>query len=193
MRMTKRFSALVLVLAAACSGGGYEHEGTYESRYGFSDHITRGVVQVERGNYDEAIRLFTVAINVSPSNPEGYYHRGNVWVLKHDANKALFDYSEAIRVDAHHKHAYFKRGWVQYNMVGDLDAALEDFNEAIQEDVTYSDAYLWRGQTYRAMKVFNSAVADFEAAMRHGGASWNFKKQCEQWLWETRQQAAASR
>jgi tetratricopeptide (TPR) repeat protein len=117
---------------------------------------------------------------------------GNVWVLKGDADKAMFYYSEAIRVDAHHKQSYFKRGWVNYNMVGNLSAALDDFNDAIEEDKLYSDAYLYRGQTYRAMKVFNAAVADMEAALRHAPSGWTFQKQAEQWLRETRQQAKAA-
>lgn len=184
--------SLPFLLLAACSGGSYEHEGTDESRHGFSDYITRGVIQVEAKNYDEAIRLFTISINNRPNCPDSYYHRGNVWVLKGDANKAIFDYSEAIRVDAHYKQAYFKRGWVEHNMIGDLNAALSDFTDAIEEDKTYADAYLWRGQTYRALKVFNSAVADMEESLRHGGAGWNFREKAEQWLWETRQQAKSA-
>jgi Tfp pilus assembly protein PilF len=179
-----------LVLLAACSGGSYEHEGTDEGRHGISsDHINRGIIQVERKNYDEAIRLFTIAVHNDPANPLPYYHRANVWVLKHDADQALFDYSEAIRVDAHYKYAYFKRGWVYYNMIGDLEAARDDFDAAIHEDVHYADAYAWRGQVYRALKVFNSAVADFEAALREGTGDWNYRAQTERWLAEAKQQA----
>ncbi len=189
----KRHVTGVLVLGlAACGGGSYEHEGTYESKGGMSSWTSRGVRQVELKNYEEAIRLFHVAIVNDPNDTDAYYHLGNTWVLKGDGNRAVFFYSEAIRVDAHHKQSYFKRGWVLHNMIGDLEGALADFTDAIEEDSHYADAYLWRGQTFRALKVFNSALADIERALREAPGGWTYQEQAERWVKEVRQQVKAA-
>jgi tetratricopeptide (TPR) repeat protein len=174
-----------LALLASCASPHSEEEGAGKTSY-----VSMGMAQIELGHYDEAIRLLTIAIQNAPDDPDAYLHRGNAWLAKQDADRAIFDYGESVRVAPHYKKGYFQRGYTLYSLVGDFDAALEDFTDAIKCDERYGDAYLYRGQVYRALKVFNSAVADMEAALREGLSTEERRALAERWLAETRQQAA---
>ena len=62
-----------------------------------------------------------------------YYNRGNAHKDKGDNDRAIKDYSEAIRLDPKYVVAYFNRGSV-YSYKGDYDRAIKDFDEAIRLD-----------------------------------------------------------
>jgi tetratricopeptide (TPR) repeat protein len=62
-----------------------------------------------------------------------YNNRGFVWHDKGDLDRAIADYSEAIRLDPKQANAYRNRGNALREK-GDLDRAIADLNEAIRLD-----------------------------------------------------------
>ena len=62
-----------------------------------------------------------------------YDNRGLIWQEKGDLDKAIADYTEAIRLDPKYAMAYDSRGR-RLGTKGDLDKAIADFNEAIRLD-----------------------------------------------------------
>ena len=66
------------------------------------------------------------------------------WYNKGEHDKAITDFSEAIRLDPKYVNAYIGRGLCWYNK-GEYEKAMADYNEAIRLDPEYAGAYLNRG------------------------------------------------
>ena len=61
-----------------------------------------------------------------------------------DCEKAIADYTEAIRLDPKDAKAYYNRG-VAYGEKGERDKAIADFTEAIRLNPKMAWAYIFRG------------------------------------------------
>jgi tetratricopeptide (TPR) repeat protein len=64
---------------------------------------------------------------------EAYWSRGVAWSWKGEYDKAIEDYSEAIRINPEHATAYNNRG-VAWSWKGEYDKAIVDCTEAIRLD-----------------------------------------------------------
>ena len=83
-----------------------------------------------------------------------------------DYDRAIADYTEAIRLDPNNDIAYNKRGYAHYNK-GDYDKAIADFTQAIK--LKPNNAYYLYTRGYAAhynKGDYDRAIADFEAALR---------------------------
>ena len=188
--MMRSALAPLLALLAACSGSAsYEHEGTTESTGGRGDYVSDGAKQVVKGEIEEAIRLFTIAINHNPRRDDAYYHRALAKQQIMDIDGSIDDLSEAVRVNTHNARAWFKRGWLHHNHRADYQQARLDYTRAIEEDPGYSDAYYHRGLTYQALGVYVSAIADMDKALRVAPVGWSFSEQAQRDLAICRRQS----
>src|SRR5215472_423604 len=97
---------------------------------------------------DAAIAACTQAIDSKEYSGHAlavlFHNRGIEYGLKADLDRAIADYSEAIRLDPEYSNAFHNRALV-YQKRGDLDRAFEDFNEAIRLDPKERAAYINRG------------------------------------------------
>ncbi len=89
-----------------------------------------------------------------------YNSRGIAYYDKKDLDRAIADYSEAIRLDPKYAIAHNNRG-VAYRDKGDFDGAIEDFSDAILLDPKYAFAYGNRGVAYYDKKDLDRAIADY--------------------------------
>ena len=67
--------------------------------------------------------------------------------VKGENDRAIADYTEAIRLDPKNANAYSNRGYA-YSDKGDTDRAIADFTEAIRLDPKFAIAYNNRGLAY---------------------------------------------
>jgi tetratricopeptide (TPR) repeat protein len=58
----------------------------------------RGRCYFAKGNYDEAIRDLSAAIQTDPNNQVAYKFRGMAYSARKDFNNAIRDLNEAIRI-----------------------------------------------------------------------------------------------
>ena len=77
-------------------------------------------------------------------------YRGLAYQRKDDLDRAIADYSEAIRLDPKYAEAYYGRG-LTYRNKGDVERAIADYSEAIRLDPKLAAAYNNRGNAYREM------------------------------------------
>jgi lipoprotein NlpI len=105
----------------------------------------RGADLDNQGQPDAAVADFTKAIELAtPKDPlaEFYEGRANVFEGSHQWEKALTDYSEAIRRDDSLSFAYAGRGRVEF-LTGDFAAAITDLTKAADGDASNKYTLLW--------------------------------------------------
>ena len=73
-----------------------------------------------------------------------HYNRGIARKAKGDLDRAIADYTEAIRLDPEYEYAYFNRG-VAWSRKGDLDRAIADYDRVLRLDPKYGHAHFERG------------------------------------------------
>jgi tetratricopeptide (TPR) repeat protein len=99
----------------------------------------------------------------------GYYARGNVYqYAKQDYDRAIADYTEAIRLNPNDAFAFCARGNAYYTGKKDYDRAIADYSEAVRFKPNFDLAYFNRGNAYQNGKQdYDRAIADYTEALRH--------------------------
>jgi tetratricopeptide (TPR) repeat protein len=103
----------------------------------------------------------------APKDAMEYEARGTLYLIP-DSQRAIADYSEAIRLDPKYAMAYYYRG-LAYDYKEEHDRAIADYSEAIRLDPKYAMAYKNRAFSYRRIGRNDLARADEMAAQRLGG------------------------
>ncbi len=142
--------------------------------------IEEGTRLAYQQKFDEAIKLYTEAIELNPNNAEAYNCRGNIRNVRAlekefvDKNvsvgekfrkEALDDLNRAIQLKPDYSEAYGNRGFVHY-MAKNYSAAIADYNRAIELDPTNAQNYIYRSTYWRQIaKDNNRGLADLNKAI----------------------------
>lgn len=94
----------------------------------------------------------------------GRIDKGDEWADQGKYDKAVAEYSEAIRLDPDSARAFNNRGFARYKL-GEHAEAVEDFGEALRLRPKYVQALNNRGNAHLALRRFDAAVTDFTAAL----------------------------
>ncbi len=108
------------------------------------------------------------ALAVSPeaeSRSERYVEKGKELVGVGDTQGAIFDFTEAIRVNPENSEAYLERGKAKMEQ-GNTDGAWNDFSDAIGVDSRQADAYFERSKANIKNNDWEGATEDLAEAIR---------------------------
>jgi len=107
----------------------------------------------------------TAATPGSPSGAEFYLRRGEDFSSVHDYDRAIAEYTTAIRLKPDYAEAYNDRGFAYY-LKGDAERAIADYTRAIALRPNYPKAYNSRGVAYMAHGYGTAkSVPDFDRAI----------------------------
>jgi formylglycine-generating enzyme required for sulfatase activity len=158
MSIAKILTKFVLVLAGIISIYGITFAD--DCKYWFEKGINST-------NTDEKIECFTKAAELNPIGDCGtgqkgvaYFNRGNAYVDKKEYDRAITDYTKAIKINKKFIDAYFSRGLV-YEIKELHDEAIKDFTKTIELNPRYEAAYFNRGIACLKKENHNETIDDF--------------------------------
>ena len=88
----------------------------------------QGNVAYKKGNYEEAIKFYTEAIEKTPDFADAYNNRGTVKLAKNDLEGAILDFEKAVSIDNEFAFAKYNLGET-YSRINNLDKSLELFKQ----------------------------------------------------------------
>ena len=94
-----------------------------------------------------------------------YRRRGYAYLKKGDHDRAIADYTEAIRLDPSNASAFTNRASA-YDAKRDIDRAIADYTQAIKLNPSDVNAHNYRGIVYRAKGDFDRAIVDHTEAIK---------------------------
>lgn len=134
----------------------------------------RGSTYRDQGDFDRAVKDFSMVIKFAPKDAWGYVARGSCREARGELEGALKDYAVAIKLAPKSPVPYIYRAvvWGERN---DFDKARDDYDEAIRLDPQHSaDAHFNRGLLNQKWGHYKEALADYaealEAEPNHAGA-----------------------
>jgi tetratricopeptide (TPR) repeat protein len=157
--------------------------------------LDRGIMFASRGEYDMAIEDFTQALTLAPDLRAAWMLRGRALYAsvsriigvsenfgavqtqmlspemmvsadrKAVYDRAIADYTQAIRLDPNFAEAYNARGNA-YHHKKDYDRAIADYSQAMRLDPNFAEAYNARGLAYSDKGDYDRAIADLDQAIR---------------------------
>ena len=123
-----------------------------------------GYEAAQRKEYDEAIRLLTRAISSRALSgwalAQAHNHRGLALRGKNDNDRAIEDFSAAIRIEPPYGPAWGNRAET-YRRRKEFARALSDVNEAIRLLPRAHQGYFIRAQIWEDQRDFARAISDF--------------------------------
>jgi tetratricopeptide (TPR) repeat protein len=123
----------------------------------------RSVTLSMDGFSEASVKLRTSCAD--PKDATAYYGRGTTSYAKGEYDRAVEDYSEAIRIDPKYALAYIGRG-TAWRAKGEYDRAIADHSEAVRLDPKDARAYNNRGTAWYAKGEYDRAIADYNEAIR---------------------------
>ncbi len=76
----------------------------------------RGVQYGKQGNWQEAIRDYSAALEFKPNDKNTFVNRANAYGIKNEFEKAIVDYSAALKLDENDASIYYNRALTYYYM-----------------------------------------------------------------------------
>lgn len=128
------------------------------------DLSKRGVDQMLHGNYQEAIKDFTQAINLKANFAAAYSDRCLAYTQLKNYQPAIKDCTQAASLAANNPEAYFNRGLAHYR-IGNYQAAIADNNRVINLKPSNFRAYYNRGVARSSLGKYSEAINDYNQAL----------------------------
>lgn len=145
--------------------GDQRAEGRIKEMNSENENIANGFFQDGNSNYskqkyNEALALYTKAINIQPNNSKYLYQIGITKLFLKDYNGAIADLSKSIDLDPSFDFSFFNRGDAKFDLQ-DFPGAIQDYSSAIERNPRFESAFLNRGLAKQSLNNHAEAIQDF--------------------------------
>lgn len=127
----------------------------------------RGAVWAAKGEFQNAIADYTIAIKLASDNSLLYCNRGGVKLSIGDFDGAIVDSTEAIRLNPKSAHAYHVRGFAWANKK-QYEKAMKDYRESVRIDPGFSMSWYNIACIHALAGRADEAIANLEIALKGG-------------------------
>jgi Flp pilus assembly protein TadD len=112
---------------------------------------------LELGRYDDAIKAFELATELSPKDSDAWYQRGLALGKLKRNQEALKCFEKAVKLDPGNQKFWYDRGACLVNLTRN-EEALKCFNRCLSLDATYQQALYGKGTALINMGRYGEAV-----------------------------------
>ncbi|MBK7383203.1 MAG: tetratricopeptide repeat protein [Flavobacteriales bacterium] len=131
----------------------------------YDAYISLGILHAARQD-PLALEYYNSALEIRPESVEALYNKA-IFAQEHGRDSlALVCYEHIIAVEPKYPLAYYNRGYVYLEHQKRVADARREFNTAIQLLPDYTAAYYNRGLTYELDSKLDSALLDYQQALR---------------------------
>jgi tetratricopeptide (TPR) repeat protein len=117
--------------------------------------------------YDEAIKLYSIAIEINKDDPDiynAYFNRAQAFLALGKVDEALVDYTETIRRNPNFPNAYKSRGII-YFRTHRYSEAVNDYSRFIELEPKNPAGYANRGSALGQLENYAKALSDFNKSI----------------------------
>jgi tetratricopeptide (TPR) repeat protein len=133
----------------------------------FREITAKADADFSAGRLDAALEGYNhiIALNLPPRLASvAVMKRGTCYYARHNIERAIADYDQALRLDSKNAAAYDNRG-TALDARGDWEDALKDYNESMRLNPRNADVYINRGTVLLENGDLNGAFADYTKAL----------------------------
>jgi tetratricopeptide (TPR) repeat protein len=127
--------------------------------------FTKAATLIGLGNYDEAMGYINQYIEKNPEDGNGFFVRGFIYEQKKEYEKAIKEFTEALRLNAVHTYAYMYKGEAHIYLK-QFKEAYDCFTKVVQIEPKNMYAYYNRGIALSNLEKYKEAIADFNVVLR---------------------------
>ncbi|ANM67905.1 Tetratricopeptide repeat [Arabidopsis thaliana x Arabidopsis arenosa] len=127
--------------------------------------LSRGIAQVNEGNYTKAISIFDKVLKEEPTYPEALIGRGTAYAFQRELESAIADFTKAIQSNPAASEAWKRRGQARAAL-GEYVEAVEDLTKALVFEPNSPDVLHERGIVNFKSKDFTAAVKDLSICLK---------------------------
>ena len=125
----------------------------------------KGEIERSQGNYNEAIDLFTKAIQLNSNSFKAFFNRAFTFDKIGLYNQSINDYTSSINIRQNNSFCYYNRG-ITYNKIGNYEKSIHDFSKAIEIEPNKPEFFFNRACLYKNTKQYQNAINDYTVVIK---------------------------
>ncbi|XP_023754339.1 suppressor of RPS4-RLD 1 [Lactuca sativa] len=127
--------------------------------------LSRGIAQVNEGQYARAISIFDQILREDPTYPEALIGRGTAYAFKRELDSAIADFTKAIQSNPSAGEAWKRRGQARAAL-GESAEAIADLTKSLEFEPDSADILHERGIVNFKLKDYYAATEDLSACVK---------------------------
>jgi tetratricopeptide (TPR) repeat protein len=129
-----------------------------------NEHFRKGLDLFYKKEYDNAVEVFTGAIDLKPGYTDAYFNRGLSKAFLKKYEEAILDFEKVTQLESNAVDAFTSIGDAMRSL-NRPNEAIAFFNKAIEAKPDYADAYSGRANVKADLYLSEDALADYDKAI----------------------------
>ena len=137
---------------------------TAVNNFKVQNSIRNGVQNFANLDYKVALEEFSLAIELNPQDPTGYFCRGLTKLQLKNFESALSDFSDSINLRYKEPGAFYYRALTYYKLK-DIDNAILNFKSYLSAESGFAQAHYDLAICYKEKERLEEAISSFSKAL----------------------------